>query len=392
MKKEEKKDTKKVEKKKIVDVKPGLEKYKHPKIFGITLIIVAFFLTLLVSLVVILRYMYSFKSESTPESQEDKQVVLNVTEEENAIINVVKNSSSSVVSIAVSQLKLKSGEGIVDEVSNIGTGFVVDTNGIIITNQHVVSDTSVTYKIITNEGKEYEIVEILRDDINDLAILKVDATSLDAIELGDSDNLLVGQTVIAIGTPLGEYAGSVTTGIISGLNRSVRTSSGWFGSTTKVYEDAIQTDAAVNPGNSGGPLISTEGKVIGINFATTSTADNISFALPINRVKQRLEEYRTYGKFIRPYIGISYRMISEFEAIYYEDVVAGALIVSVDSSGPAAKAGISREDIIVKVEGEEVGQSLAYIIQSFKVGQEIEIELWRAGKTRTVNVVLGEGD
>jgi S1-C subfamily serine protease len=317
---------------------------------------------------------------------------ITVTQDEGVIIDVVQESSPSVVSIAISQITLKSGAGLVDEVSNIGTGFIVDPNGIIITNQHVVSDMTSSYKVITSDGKEYEVVEILRDDGNDIALIKVDATSLDALELGDSDNLLAGQTVIAIGTPLGEYAGSVTTGVISGLNRSVTTSSGWFGSTTKVYENVIQTDAAVNPGNSGGPLISTEGKVIGINFATTATAENISFALPINIVKQRLEEYRIYGKFIKPYIGISYQMISEYEALFYKDVVAGALVMSIDPKGPASSVDIKRGDIITKVNDKVVEQPFAYIVQSYEVGEEISLEIWRSGESKTVKVTLQEAE
>ena len=371
-----------------------LTNYKHLKVFGVTFLFIIVMLVILVSFILLIRYSENIQNlvlnKDTQESEEN--INLTVTKEENVIINVVQDASPSVVSIAVSQLTLKSGEGLVDEVSNIGTGFIVDPNGIIITNQHVVSDTSSTYKVITNDGKEYEVIEILRDDSNDIAVLKVDATSLDSLDLGDSDTLLVGQTVIAIGNPLGEYAGSVTTGVISGVNRSVTTSSGWFGSTTKVYEDVIQTDAAVNPGNSGGPLISSEGKVIGVNFATTSNADNISFALPINRVKQRLEEYRTYGKFIKPYVGISYRMISEYEAMYYKDVVAGALVVAIDPTSPVAKTDITRGDIITKVGDKEVTQSFAYIIQSYKVGDEISLEVWNGGKTRTVKVTLEEAD
>ncbi len=372
----------------------NLNNYKHLKVFGISLLFIVVMLVILVSFILLIRYSENIQrlvlNEDTQDSKEE--ITLTVTEEENVIINVVREASPSVVSIAVSQLTLKSGEGLVDEVSNIGTGFIVDPNGIIITNQHVVSDTSSTYKVITNDGKEYEVIEILRDDSNDIAVLKVDATSLASLDLGNSDTLLVGQTVIAIGNPLGEYAGSVTTGVISGVNRSVTTSSGWFGSTTKVYEDVIQTDAAVNPGNSGGPLISSEGKVIGVNFATTSNADNISFALPINRVKQRLDEYRTYGKFIKPYVGISYQMISEYEAMYYKDVVAGALVIAIDPTSPASKTDIARGDIITKVEGKEVTQSFAYIIQSYKVGDEISLEVWNSGKSRTVKVTLEEAD
>lgn len=387
------KETKKVEEKRKIKV--DLSKFKYLKVIGISVVVLAMFVLLLVTTILVLRVSPELRdillgNDNVAEERVSPNIT--VTPEENVIINVVKESSDSVVSIAVSQVSLQRGGGVVDSVSKIGTGFIVDPNGIIITNQHVVSETTASYIVITEDGKQYTVAEIMRDDSNDIAVLKIDAKDLKALELGDSDNLLVGQTVIAIGTPLGEYAGSVTTGVISGLSRSVRTSSGWFGSTTKVYEDVIQTDAAVNPGNSGGPLISTEGKVIGVNFATSSGADNISFALPINIVKQRLNEYRTYGKFIKPYLGISYQMISEYEALYYRDIVAGALVISTDSQGPAVKAGIERGDIITKINGESVRGAFASLIQSFKVGEQVEIELWNAGKTRTVKVTLEEAN
>lgn len=375
------------------DLRLDFDNYKHLRVFGISLLAISLILITLVSFIFLIRYSEVVRDFVVSEQeQETESVTLTLTSEENAIIKVVEESSPSVVSIAISQITLRSGEGLVDEVSNIGTGFVVDPNGIIVTNQHVVSDTSASYKVITSDGTEYEVVEVLRDDSNDIALVKIDATDLNALELGDSENLLVGQTVIAIGTPLGEYAGSVTTGVISGIKRSVTTSSGWFGSTTKIYEDVIQTDAAVNPGNSGGPLISTEGKVIGVNFATTANADNISFALPINRVEKRLEEYRTYGKFIKPYIGISYRMITEYEAMYYSDVVAGALVVNIDPTGPAAGSDLKRGDIITKVNEKEVVQSFAYLVQSYKVGEEITLTVWSEGNSRGIKIKLGEAN
>ncbi len=363
---------------------------KHFRIFGLGLALMGILVCILLVSLFVSKYLTLIENGQVEDGPNTPTIT--VTQDENVVINVVKDSSPSVVSIAISQVTLKRGEGLVDEVNNIGTGFIVDPNGIIVTNQHVVSDTLATYKVITSEGDEYEIVEIVRDDSNDIAVIKIDATQLPVLSLGDSDALVVGQSVIAIGTPLGEYAGSVTTGVISGLNRSVTTSSGWFGSTTKTYENVIQTDAAVNSGNSGGPLINTEGKVIGINFATTSNADNISFALPINTVKQRLEEYRTYGKFIKPYIGISYQMISEYQALYYTDVVPGALVMNVDPQGPASEIDIQRGDIITKVNDKEVEQSFAYIVQSFKVGDEITLELWRDGEIKSVKVTLTEAD
>jgi serine protease Do len=313
-----------------------------------------------------------------------------ITEDELSTIQIVKNSESSVVSIAVSSTVLTKNQGFVDETNNIGTGFVVDKNGLIVTNQHVVSDLDSEYQVVTSDGKKYDVLEIKRDNVNDIAIVKIEAKDLKPLTMGDSDILEVGQRVLAIGTPLGEYTGSVTEGIVSGLNRSVTTSSDWFGTTTKSYDNVIQTDAAVNPGNSGGPLIDSQGNVIGINFATTSGADNISFAIPINKVKERLQEYITYGKFIIPYLGVSYNMIYDYQLVYYNNLVAGAGVVNIDSSGPAYKGGIRRGDIVTKFGGEKVEQALSVYIQKHKVGDKVTVEVYREGDTKTFTVTLGE--
>ncbi len=380
------------------DTKEITEKTESKKMFrvvGFTIAILAAFLLLLGTTIVILRYSPELRDSLLGErgkEEESETSDITITEDENVIIRVVRRSANSVVSIAITRPSIQNNEESSENVNSIGTGFIVDPNGLIITNQHVVSNTDAAYVVITEDGIKYPVVEVVRDDSNDIAILKIDGKNLKTLELGDSENLLVGQTVIAIGTPLGQYAGSVTSGIISGLSRSVRTSSGWFGATSKVYENVIQTDAAVNPGNSGGPLISTEGKVIGVNFATSSGVDNISFALPINLVKQRIDEYRTYGKFIKPYIGISYQMISELEALYYSNVVKGALVANIDPSGPAAKANIKKGDIITKINDKEVEDSFSSVIQSFKVGDEIKVELWNDNTIRTVKVTLEEAN
>ncbi len=362
-----------------------------------------FFLSLLIPLLIAcLIYFLLFDKTSflskylkaTEVGNNDDKIELVVTEDEANTINIVKQMQESVVSIAISQITLKQGEGLTDLTNNIGTGFIVDDSGIVVTNQHVVSDTTSSYKIVSYLGDEFEVTKILRDDVSDIALLRIDKKDkeLKSLKLGDSDKLLVGQNVIAIGTPLGEYAGSVTSGIISGLNRSVSAGTGWFGTTTKTYEGVIQTDAAINPGNSGGPLINSQGEVIGVNFATTSGVDNISFALPINKVKSRLEEYKTHGKFIRPYLGVSYQMISEYEALYYKDVVPGALVVRIDPVSPAYEAGIRRGDFITEFGGEKTINSLGELIQKHKVGEEVEVKVWRAGVEQSFKVKLGEMD
>lgn len=385
------------------DKKEDKKKEKKKSKVVLKFFLAVFFLSLLISILIACLIYFllldnpSFQSKYSKEREvEDngEKIELVVTEDEANTINIVKQTQESVVSIAVSQITLKQGEGLSDMTSNIGTGFIVDDSGIVVTNQHVVSDVASSYKVVSYLGDEFEVTKILRDDVSDIALLRIDKKDkvLKSLKLGDSDKLLVGQNVIAIGTPLGEFAGSVTSGIISGLNRSVAAGTGWFGTTTKTYEGVIQTDAAINPGNSGGPLINSQGEVIGVNFATTSGVDNISFALPINKVKKRIEEYKTYGKFIKPYLGVSYQMISEYEALYYKDVVPGALVVRIDPVSPAYEAGIRRGDFITEFGGEKVTNSLGEIIQEHKVNEEVEVKVWRAGEEQIFKVKLGEMD
>jgi serine protease Do len=389
------KEKKELEKKKKKDRKP--DKYLLAAL-GLFLIIISTVLIVFISGYLALRYSpqareYFVSLLEVGESVvEERRIIL--SEGESNVVDVVERTSSSVVSIAVSTLSLSPEEGLVDRRSNIGTGFVVDKDGIIITNQHVVSDSNADYKIVTQNGEECDVIEIMRDDLNDIAVIRVDTKGeeLEELTLGDSGALLVGQDVIAIGTPLGTFAGSATKGIISGLNRAVTVGVSWFGSTVRTYEDVIQTDAAVNPGNSGGPLLNLQGEVVGINFATTADADNISFAVPINKVKNRLEEYRTYGKFIRPYLGITYQMISEYEALYYTDVVPGALVLRVDPTSPAFEAGLKRGDILIRFGEDQVDRFFGEIIQEYGVGEEVEVEILRDGKEETLTVVLGEMD
>lgn len=377
-----------VEKK--TDVKKKVLKHDGAKytLFG-TLVIFG----LLIVLSSVIFVLYGKDSPKTVGEEKEKgKVELVVTQQEKNTIDIVQNSADSVVSIAVSQVALTQEEGVKNVNNNVGTGFIVDESGIVITNQHVVSDDKADYKVIDSKGEVFEIAEILKDSSSDIALIRIDIAGreIKALELGDSDKLVVGQSVIAIGTPLGQYAGSVTTGIVSGLDRSLSASSGWFGSTVKTYEGVIQTDAAINLGNSGGPLIDSQGKVIGVSFARTSGADNISFALPINKVKNRLEEYRTHGKFIMPYLGVSYQMISTLEALYYKDVVPGALVVRIDPISPAYEAGIRRGDFIVEFGKKKVSSSLSDMIQKHKVGEEVDVKVYRGGENIEMKVKLGE--
>lgn len=308
------------------------------------------------------------------------------------IPQVVEKVSKGVVSIAKTTKSNSSLEnnGVFD---TIGTGFVVESNGIVITNQHVVSDLDATYQIVTQENKKYSVKSIVRDDVNDIALLVVDGSGLTTIAMGDSEKIKVGETVIAIGTPLGEFPGSVTVGVISGLKRSVAAGGG-FWESKKSYDNVIQTDAAVNPGNSGGPLLNLSAEVIGVNFATTGSADNISFALPINLVKQRVAEYKQFGKFITPYLGVNYRTITKQEATYF-GVNAGALVRGVAKDSPAEKAGLRVNDIITKINNVELSTTLAEALAKLKVGDEVMITVTRTeqsgtSQTLTLKAILVE--
>lgn len=316
-----------------------------------------------------------------------------VVTEENWAIAVVDEAQKSVVSIAVSNSALDPQSESSGSTSNIGTGFIIDNSGLVLTNQHVVSDILLTYVVVTNDGKEHEVIDVAQDDVNDLAILKISGTDdLEALPLGDSSTLKAGQYVVAIGTPLGDLPGTVTSGIISGLGRSVSASSGGFWGTERQYEDVIQTDAAINPGNSGGPLLDADGNVIGINFATTSDADNISFALPINQAKDRIAQYQQFGKFIKPYFGVEYQIISENEAMFYRDVVAGAYVKRVVTGGPAEKGGIEKGDIITKIGKTDVKSSFSALIQKYNIGESVDITVWRNGDTLVKQVILEEAE
>jgi serine protease Do len=274
---------------------------------------------------------------------------------------------------------------------DIGTGFIVSEDGLIVTNKHVVSVEGATYKVITKEGKEYPATQISRDPSNDIAVIKIDASGLTPVELGDSSNLKVGQFVIAIGTALGEFRHTVTTGVISGLGRGITAGSALEGFVERL-DDVIQTDAAINPGNSGGPLLNSAGQVIGINVAIASSAENISFAIPINIVREALDQFAETGRFApKPYLGVQYQMIDQKTAVL-NSVPQGAYVVEVVVGSPAETAGIEVDDIITKFDGEALSEdnSLAEVISKKKAGDRLELEIWRDGEVSSVSVVLSE--
>lgn len=265
---------------------------------------------------------------------------------------------------------------------DIGSGFSVSQgDGLVVTNRHVVADPTLEYKIIDADGNEYEVKRIYRDPTNDLAILETTA-KLPALPMADSDQIKVGQTVIAIGTALGEFRQTVTTGVISGVGRGIEATDGF---TSEKIDNLIQTDAAINPGNSGGPLLNVNGDVIGVNVAMAQ-AENIGFALPINMVKSSIENFNNTGRFDRPLLGVEYKLIPR-ETALLNDVPEGAYVVSVIIGSTAESMGIKIGDILVKVDGQlikDVNGGLAGLINKKKIGDSISVEIWRDKQTSTL--------
>lgn len=313
---------------------------------------------------------------------------------EGSIADVASKVTPSVVSI-VTETTVQSFFGESSSQA-AGTGIIVSENGYILTNKHVVSGTK-KIQVVTADGQIFEKVSVVATDpLNDVAFLKIDgASGLKPATLGNSKTITAGQQVVAIGNALGEYQNTITSGIVSGTGRSLTASDGSYSSET--LTDMIQTDAAINGGNSGGPLINAVGEVIGINTATTSGADNIGFAIPISSVKGMLSSILETGKGERAYIGVrSVNITPEVATAYELPVKNGAYVYSnnkysaVVKDSPAAKAGVKDKDIITAVNGVAVGPSgsVSSIIGEYKPGDTVQLTLLRSDKTITVNCTL----
>lgn len=276
-----------------------------------------------------------------------------------------------------------------------GTGFIIRDNGLILTNKHVVSDEDAKYTVVMKDGEQYDAEVLGVDPINDLAIVKVDAKNLPIIRLGNSDSIQIGQTVIAIGYALGEFNNSVTRGVVSGIDRTIRAADG--AGRSELIEEAIQTDAAINPGNSGGPLLNLSGEVIAINTAVSGEGQSIGFAIPVNIAKRAVESVEKYGEIVRPFLGIRYVLVDE-GLVDEEDlgIDYGAYISAdgdqdaVVKDSPAEKAGLQEGDIILEVNGERIdtSNSLIKVLGEYFPGDRVSLKIYRDRGERIVNVVL----
>ncbi len=281
-----------------------------------------------------------------------------------------------------------------------GSGFIADKSGIILTNRHVVIDPQAEYVVVLNDKRKFKAKVIARDQINDIAIIKIDEKNLPILELGDSSNLELGQTVIAIGNTLGNFANTVSAGVVSGLSRQIKAVD-VLEQKVQSLKGLIQTDAAINPGNSGGPLVSTQGKIIGINAAMVLGAENVGFAIPVNAAKKDLADLKRYGKIRQPFLGLRYIPISKkSQEDYNLPVNYGALVISeeipggeaVVPGGPAEKAGIKEADIILEIQSKKITlkNPLQDILQEFKVGDEIKLKVLRKTEENLFKAILAD--
>jgi len=373
--------------------------------------------------------MWKGEGSSQPVVEKMRQVVQ--VDEDSAVIDSVEKVTSSVVSIvATKDIQIYERDpfslffnndffgfpGMVPQQPSAepktekrtvggGTGFIITSDGLVLTNKHVISDTQAEYTVITRDGKKYSAEVASTDPLNDVAVVRIKAEegseklNLPVVEFGNSSDLKPGQRVIAIGNALAEYENTVTVGVVSATNRQITAGDGQGQSET--LTGLIQTDAAINPGNSGGPLVNLLGQVVGINTAIEQGATNIGFAIAIDDVKPVVESIQKHGRIIRPYLGVRFVMLNAEKAKELKlDVTHGALLVgdlskkefAVLLGSPAEKAGLKINDVLLSADGQDltVDNSLNEAIIQHQVGDTITFKVRRDGKNIDIKVTLEE--
>lgn len=343
---------------------------------------------------------------------QDKQIILTIKKVMPAVVSIVISKNLTDVKKDIpafaplfkrNKNKMKVADILTDSKGMVniggGSGFIVSPEGLIVTNKHVISDPKAEYTVITNDGASHPAVIMTRDPIYDVAILKIKASGLPTVELGDATKLDLGESVVAIGNALGIFRNTVSLGIVSGLSRAI-TAQADPKAPPQEMRGLIQTDAAINPGNSGGPLVDLDGFAIGINAAVVFGAQNINFAIPINAVSRDLEDLRRFGHIRRPYLGIRYIIIDEnMQAKMNLPVNHGALVTgegpkdhAVIPKSPADKAGIKEGDVILECNGKEVkrDQPIQDILDGMKVGEALNVKVLRGGKEFATKIFLAE--
>lgn len=373
---------------------------KQPRTFsGRALVVVSLLVFLVTTLMVAgsvgLAFWSGAQNSGSTTTEQQRQTVV---QEGEVIAEIAKEVDKSVVSIVTEQqTTTDSFFGVQRRAQGAGTGLIIDSNGLILTNKHVVPEGS-SVEVITHDGTTHKDVQIVgRDPLNDLAILKVrNPKDFTPTNLGDSDKVRTGQKVIAIGNALGQFQNTVTSGIISGMGRPV-TAGDSSGANIEQLTNLFQTDAAINSGNSGGPLLDFNGDVIGVNTAIAAGAQNIGFAIPINEAKGIIDSVKTTGKLSRPYIGVRYVTLTPAIAQRLDlSVKQGAYIPresgSIIRGGPANKAGLRAGDVITKVGGTSLNDrsSLTSAIARHKVGETIKLTIIRGEEEQTLELKLAE--
>lgn len=348
------------------------------------------------------------------------------TMEEKKVVDMVREASPAVVSIVITKEipvteqyyerdffgrlvpRYRDGGTEKQEVGG-GTGFIISEDGLVVTNKHVVDEEDAEYTVLTNTSQKFEAEILAKDPVQDLAVLKIKPReSVDGegnyvvekfpiIRLGDSEELEIGQTVVAIGNALGEFRNTVSAGVVSGLGRKI-TASDTSGSFVETLDNVIQTDAAINKGNSGGPLLNLKGEVIGINTAVASGAQSVGFAIPINKVKRAINQVKEIGEIIYPFIGIRYVLVNESVQDERDlSVDYGALIVDGGEPGsaiwpdsPAEEAGLKKDDIVLEIDGERItiDNPLSEIILKYNPDDEVTLRVLREEEEIEVKITL----
>lgn len=359
----------------------------------------------------------SFNAWQQNGSVDQTSVKTGTTVENSQVMSTVEKVNPAVVSIIISKQisTLENNNSLYNYLFNLnsnsnsssnstekkeiggGSGFFVSSDGYIVTNCHVVEDSTADYTVLTKDNKKYTAKIIAKDKTLDVAVLKIEGKNFTYLTFADSDTLKLGQSAIAIGNALAEFQNSISLGIVSGLSRSITASDG--NGSTEQLDGVIQTDAAINPGNSGGPLLDIKGNVIGVNVAIEDSANSIGFALPSNMVKSVVESVIENGQIIKPYLGIRYTQInSDIKAKNNLSVDYGVLVAKGSKTGelavipgsPADKAGIVENDIILEIDGVKIDEtkSFASIIRQKKVDQTITLKVMHDGSTKEVKVKL----
>ncbi|HUD06987.1 MAG TPA: trypsin-like peptidase domain-containing protein [Candidatus Saccharimonadales bacterium] len=347
----------------------------------------------------------SLSIASSPSSSEGREIVSNQSELISSIANNVSPSVVSIDAIGTAETQDIFGNSAPQQEESEGTGIILTSTGYVLTNRHVIPQGTTTVNVILADGTTINNVQVVgttaQSDPLDLAILKISnpPEKLQPATLGDSSTVQVGDSVVAIGNALGQFQNTVTSGIVSGRGRSIQAGDS-TGTESEDLQDLIQTDAAINEGNSGGPLVDVNGDVIGINTAVASgTAQNIGFAIPINDAEGIIKKVLTDGQFQRPYLGVYYVTLNPSVAKQYNlSTTVGAYIPpnqngqpSVLANSPASAAGLQSGDIITAVNGSTIStnNSLSSLVDENPVGSKINLTVTRSGHQITVTVTVG---